>query len=44
LVIAISSGGSSPLLVRMLKARFEATIPAADGFRTRRRAPFFQPV
>ena len=31
LLVAISSGGSSPLLVRMLKARFETTIPAAYG-------------
>jgi uroporphyrin-III C-methyltransferase/precorrin-2 dehydrogenase/sirohydrochlorin ferrochelatase len=31
LLIAISSGGSSPLLVRMLKAQFETTIPAAYG-------------
>jgi uroporphyrin-III C-methyltransferase/precorrin-2 dehydrogenase/sirohydrochlorin ferrochelatase len=31
LLIAISSGGSSPLLVRMLKARFETTVPAAYG-------------
>ena len=29
LLLAISSGGSSPLLVRMLKARFETTVPAA---------------
>lgn len=31
LLIAISSGGASPLLVRTLKARFETTIPAAYG-------------
>lgn len=31
LLIAISSGGASPLLVRQLKARFETTIPAAYG-------------
>ena len=31
LLVAISSGGSSPLLVRMLKARFETSIPAAYG-------------
>jgi len=31
LLVAISSGGSSPLLVRMLKARFETTVPAAYG-------------
>ena len=31
LLISISSGGSTPLLTRMLKARFETTIPAAYG-------------
>jgi uroporphyrin-III C-methyltransferase/precorrin-2 dehydrogenase/sirohydrochlorin ferrochelatase len=31
LLVAISSGGTSPLLVRMLKARFETTLPAAYG-------------
>ena len=31
LLISISSGGATPLLVRMLKARFETTIPAAYG-------------
>ena len=31
LLVAIASGGTSPLLTRMLKARFETTIPAADG-------------
>jgi len=31
LLVAISSGGTSPLLIRSLKAHFETTIPAAYG-------------
>jgi len=31
LLISISSGGATPLLTRMLKARFETTVPAAYG-------------
>jgi len=31
LLVAIGSGGTTPLLTRMLKARFETTIPAAYG-------------
>jgi len=31
LLIAVASGGSAPLLTRMLKARFETTVPAAYG-------------
>jgi len=31
LLVAIGSGGTSPLLTRMLKSRFETTIPAAYG-------------
>ena len=31
LVVAISSGGASPLLVRIIKERLESTIPAAFG-------------
>ena len=31
LLVAIASGGTSPLLTRMLKARFETTIPASYG-------------
>ena len=31
MLIAVASGGATPLLTRMLKARFETTIPAAYG-------------
>lgn len=31
MLVAIASGGTSPLLTRMLKAHFETTIPAAYG-------------
>lgn len=31
LLVAVASGGTAPLLSRMLKARFETTIPAAYG-------------
>jgi uroporphyrin-III C-methyltransferase/precorrin-2 dehydrogenase/sirohydrochlorin ferrochelatase len=31
LLVAVASGGASPLLTRMLKARFETTIPATYG-------------
>ncbi len=31
LLIAVASGGATPLLTRMLKARFETTVPAAYG-------------
>jgi len=31
LLVAVGSGGTSPLLTRILKARFETTIPAAYG-------------
>ncbi len=31
LLVAIASGGATPLLTRMLKARFETSIPAAYG-------------
>ena len=31
MLIAVSSGGATPLLTRMLKARFETTVPAAYG-------------
>ncbi len=31
LVVAVSSGGASPLLVRLIKERLESTIPAAFG-------------
>jgi uroporphyrin-III C-methyltransferase/precorrin-2 dehydrogenase/sirohydrochlorin ferrochelatase len=31
LLVAIGSGGSAPLLTRMIKARFETTIPAGYG-------------
>ncbi len=31
LVVAVSSGGASPLLVRIIKERLESTIPAAFG-------------
>ena len=31
ILVAVGSGGTSPLLTRMLKARFETTIPAAYG-------------